>query len=308
MSVSDGRRACQAADACVFSLGIMPGPDSTPLPLLGVNLGAPPSGSGAPPLSPRRGDDAERILLPGLSARGGKNLCSLQGGDIIPSIMKFKLQGTEESFKRNYEGKWLFTYDADYIISLKTNKDRAIISLFDTMEEEELDLTLIKYTEFYIELYAESDDGNFFLTLYPRSARGAIGIEMRTAEIFTKGESDENEPCDAGRFISMGDTFPDWIQGLWQGMVSSISFRIEKVKENELKIAAHHQITGAITLVSNGYIGHSGIFLTLSCKEWIDKPIPCELLFDYSNHSILYIEKMMLPARLCSHAPSEAGR
>lgn len=52
MSVSDGRRACQAADAYVLGLGIMSGPDSTPLPLPGVNLGAPLSGSGAPPLSP----------------------------------------------------------------------------------------------------------------------------------------------------------------------------------------------------------------------------------------------------------------
>lgn len=52
MSVSDGRWACQAAAAYVLGLGIMSGPDSTPLPLPGVNLGAPLSGSGAPPLSP----------------------------------------------------------------------------------------------------------------------------------------------------------------------------------------------------------------------------------------------------------------
>ena len=168
------------------------------------------------------------------------------------------------------------------------------------MDEEELALTLIKYTEFYIELYAESDDGpDFFLTIHPISRSGSIGIEIKKTETFTKDESDESELCDYSRFVTIGDTFPDWINGIWQGKVSAISFRIKIIKENELKMAAYHQITGDITIVSNGYIGHSGIFMTLSCKEWIDKPIICELQFDYSNQSILYTERMLLPVRLC---------
>ena len=52
-------------------------------------------------------------------------------------------------------------------------------------------------------------------------------------------------------------------------------------------------------IINNGYIGHSGILLTLHNKEWLDKTIVCELQFDYSNNRIIYIEKMLLPARLC---------
>jgi len=213
--------------------------------------------------------------------------------------MKLEILNISNNFERDYQGKWLFAYYADYILDIKTEKRRAIIMLYDTMEQEELDLTLIKYSQFYIELFVKSDDGNFFLKLYPILRKGSIGIEIRYSEVFAKSRLIKNSLYDFSQFISIGDAFPDWVNGIWHGKISSIYFVIEKVRTNMLKIAAKHQITRSVEIASSGYIGHSGILLTLCNNEWVDKTVIGELQFDYSNNSVIYIEKMLLPARLC---------
>ena len=75
--------------------------------------------------------------------------------------MKLEIQNIRSSFKRDYEGAWMFSYDADYILDIQTDKSRACISLYDSMEERELNLTLIKYSEFYILLFVEDEEDNF---------------------------------------------------------------------------------------------------------------------------------------------------
>lgn len=213
--------------------------------------------------------------------------------------MKLEIPNIRRNFRGNYQGKWFFSYDAEYILNIQTEKNRAIIGLYDTMEQEELNLTLIKYSEYFIELFAEHDDGNFFLKLYPILRKGCIGIEIRYSEAFAKSGLIKNSLHDYNQFITISDTFPDWINGIWHGKVSPICFVIEKARADMLKIAANHQTTGAVEIISSGYIGHSGILLTLYNKEWIDKPLVCELLFDYSDNSVIYVEKMLLPTHLC---------
>ena len=124
-----------------------------------------------------------------------------------------------------------------------------------------------------------------------------IGIEIRWSEVFEKSRLIKTEQYNFSRFIAMGDTFPDWVNGIWRGECSSISFVIEKEDYEILKIAAHHQLTGNIDITENGHIGHTGLILTLCHNEWIDKTLVCELQFDYLKNNILYVEKMMLPAQ-----------
>lgn len=200
----------------------------------------------------------------------------------------------KENIQRDYRGKWSFSYRSDYLLDIDAE---AGIRLYDTLEEEELGLTLIKYCEFYIELFAEGEEENMCLTLYPISRNACIGIEIRSAERLTKSPLPGKKQPDFHQFVSIGDTFPDWINGTWQGVCTSISFEIEKITPNTLHIAANHQLTGSIDIGSTGYIGHSGILLTLCDDAWIDSRLVCELQFDYSDKSILYIEKMLLPAQ-----------
>ena len=211
--------------------------------------------------------------------------------------MKLEIQNIKSSFKRDYEGTWLFSYDADYILDIQTDKSRACISLYDSMEERELNLTLIKYSEFYILLFVEDEGYHFYLKLYPMLRTRHIGIEIRWSEVFEKSRLNKTEQYHFSRFISIGDTFPDWVNGIWRGGCSSISFVMEKEDSAILKIAAQHQLTGNIDIAENGHMGHTGLILTLCHHEWIDKTLVCELQFDYLNKNILYVEKMMLPAQ-----------
>lgn len=200
-----------------------------------------------------------------------------------------------------YQGKWVFSYNTDYLLDIQVVNTCSIIRLYDTIEQIELDITPIKISEFYIELFIENNDENFFLKLYPISPKGHIGVEIRYSEVFAKKKLTKNYRYDFKQFISIGDRFPDWINGIWRGKLSSICFAIEKIETNILKIAAKHQITGNIEIINNGYIGHSGILLTLHNNEWIDETIVCNLQFDYSNNSVIYIEKMLLIAHLCEN-------
>ena len=213
--------------------------------------------------------------------------------------MKIETLRIRKKIEQAYQGSWFFSYYTDYILDIQIDKIGSILRLYDAVEQIELNLTLIKISEFYIELFAEDDDENFFLKLYPNSKKGHIGIEIRYSEVIYKSKLIKNRRYNFSHFVSIGDVFPDWVNGLWQGKQSSISFAIEKVITNSLNIAATHQVTGKVKIINNGYIGHSGILLTLHNKEWLDKTIVCELQFDYSNNRIIYIEKMLLPARLC---------
>lgn len=213
----------------------------------------------------------------------------------------------EKNTANKYQGKWCFSYHSDYVLDIQTGADDggSIISLYDTMEQVELNLTLIKYSEFYIEIFVEDDDENFLLKLYPISPKGSIGVEIRYSEEFAKSKLPQNNCCAFSQFVSIGDVFPDWLNGIWKGKLSFICFAIEKNKANTLKIAAMHEITGNIEIINNGYIGHSGILLTLYNSEWIDKTIVCELQLDYANNHVRYIENMLLPVYRCENYDNE---
>lgn len=215
--------------------------------------------------------------------------------------MRIETLSIRKKIELEYQGRWFFSYNTDYILDIQMDNNSSFIRLYDTIEQIELNLTLIKFSEFYIELFVETDDENFFLKLYPISKKGCIGIEIRYSEVFFKSKLIKNGRYNFSQFVSIGDAFPDWVNGLWQGKLSSICFAIEKLTTNTLKIAAMHQITGKIEIINTGYIGHSGILLTLHNSKWIDETVVCKLQFDYSNNRVIYIEKMLLPAHLCGN-------
>ena len=149
--------------------------------------------------------------------------------------MKLEIQNIKSSFKRDYEGTWLFSYDADYILDIQTDKSRACIRLYDSMEERELNLTLIKYSEFYILLFVEDEGYHFYLKLYPMVRTRHIGIEIRWSEVFEKSRLNKTEQDHFSRFISIGDTFPDWVNGIWRGGVFLYIFRDGKGGFRDIK-------------------------------------------------------------------------
>lgn len=215
-------------------------------------------------------------------------------------MMEIDLLKESKSFIHNCKGKWSFSYYTDYVLDINVENDKAIFKLYDEWEcqHEELGLTLIKLSEFYVELFVECKDGNFILTLYPNSTSGCIGVEITYSEVFIKNNKLNKKLSNYYTFTSVGDNFPDWVNGIWKGEESSFSFAIQKIASNTLNIQISHQMTKNTKVISCGYIGHTGINFTLYHNKWCDKPIKCKLQFDYSNETILYVEEMMLPVQL----------
>lgn len=201
-------------------------------------------------------------------------------------------------------GCWRFLYAKPYTISIKINKNDIELELCESNKKKWI-LTHLKSTEWFMELFAFSEqfDDGMKIRIYPHNS-AKIGLEVSKITPFIRESvpAHINNDRDFEDFIAKRGGFPDWIQGEWYNF--SLGFRVCIVikKEDTVSICIEQEedYTEKVTIVEAGYIGYSGIYMSLDCKNWLDSPILFELIFDAHVRQVFCIMKMMVKAKKMS--------
>ena len=99
----------------------------------------------------------------------------------------------------------------------------------------------------------------------------------------------------------MHGSFPRWIEGEWNNISLGLSMSIIRNKPADILISIEQEdYPEKIRVVETGYIGHSGIFMSLDSENWLDRPILFEFSFDSHIRKIACDMRMMVSARKMS--------
>ncbi len=199
---------------------------------------------------------------------------------------------------KNCVGCWRFSYANPYTISIKINKNAIELELYESNKKKWL-LTHLKSTEWFMELFAFSEkfDDSMKIRIYPHN-KAKIGLEVSKITTFNRESTrvQTNNDRVFEDFIAKRGGFPDWIQGEWYN--TSLGFRMHIIIKKEdtvsISIEQEEESTENVTIVDTGYIGYSGIYMSLDCKNWLDRPILFEFVFDAYVQQIFCIMKMMV--------------
>lgn len=197
-----------------------------------------------------------------------------------------------------YTGTWQFTDISDYTLSIASKNDQMEIRLYNLSWQVEMELTLLKACDYFLDFYVESYIDNMRLRIYPKSILGDIGIEIRDKECFFKKSKHFNSKKRIFEsFETIGDTFPDWIEGAWKCYAGGLRFYIRRKKSNKLSLHITNDEHSRIEVCETGYISHSGILMSLKGKDWINPPQIIELIFDSFKKEVACYINIVLPVQ-----------
>lgn len=202
-----------------------------------------------------------------------------------------------------YEGVWMFSYISDYILAITSKDKNFVITLQDISIGENVKLTPLKISPFFMDFFAQGNLDNIRIRIYPKAKSGKIGIEIKDKELFFKKSTHINlKKITYDFFISQGDVFPNWITGYWKCCAGGLEIYVQKKDKNELGLRVLNDNQETIKMYECGYIDHSGILLTLSGKDWIDPPQTFEILFDsFKKEIACYVYVMPSVKEIAAH-------
>ncbi|MCD8062813.1 MAG: hypothetical protein LUE13_10855 [Akkermansiaceae bacterium] len=197
-----------------------------------------------------------------------------------------------------YEGVWAFSHISDYILSITSKDKYFVVILQDISVSENVTLIPLKISPFFMDFFVQGSLDNIHLRVYPKTKSGKIGIEIKDKELFFK-KSRQGKFKDVvyHSFTCQGDVFPDWITGHWKCYAGGLGIYVRKEDDNKLSLGIVDEDGKVVKIHECGYIGHSGVLLTLSGKDWIDPPQKIEILFDSFKEEIACYIYVMPPVR-----------
>ncbi|KXT50969.1 MULTISPECIES: hypothetical protein [unclassified Akkermansia] len=197
-----------------------------------------------------------------------------------------------------YEGVWSFSHISDYILSITSKGKYFVVILQDISVSENVTLVPLKISPFFMEFFVQGSLDNMRIRIFPKSKSGKIGVEIKDKELFFKKSGREkSKDAVATSFTCQGDVFPDWITGHWKCYAGGLGIHVRKKDDHKLSLGIVDEDGEVVNIHECGYIGHSGMLLTLSGKNWIDPPQKFEILFDSFKEEIACYIYVMPPIR-----------